>query len=121
MNVAFFTGRVATPFYQPGGSDKVVTFKLACNGTSFDTKAKQYVEKVDYFPFVIYGEKRVKALLENVQKGDQLSIEARPRIDSFTDKDGINRYVMDFQILQYRIGNKVKREPAFSEAEPPAF
>lgn len=112
INNAYFVGRISSDFYTYGEPPKAMRFHIACNGTSYSQTEQQWIEEVEYFPFILFGEKRIEAFVNNLKKGDQIAIQSTPRQNRYIDDNGDEHVMIDFQILEYRIGNQVKRTEA---------
>ncbi len=98
----------------------VVEFGMATNRKWNDKATGEQKEDVCFVDCRCYG-KQAETLHKYVHKGDQLYIEGRLELDSWTDKSGNKRSKHRVSVQSFQFLNKPSMEPTpATQAGPPA-
>ena len=100
MNIAVLQGRLTKDVevrYTDTGK-VVATFTLAVNRPFADKDGQR---EADFIPIVLWN-KTAEVAGNNVHKGDRLAVIGRIQVRSYTDKNGVKRYVTEV------VGDKIE-------------
>lgn len=95
------------------------TFTVAVNER--EKKGDEWVDVTNYFDCVTFGS-QARLLAEHTSKGKMIHATGKPRIESYTDKDGVNRKA--FKVVVDRNGitlvsrSENKKKQAAEESVP---
>ena len=95
MNLCVFTGNVANQPEIKGQNQNVLTFRLAVNGRAYNAETGAWEDTADFLDMVMYG-KRASAIGAWLAKGQQVTVHAHARQNTWQDKDGSNRSRIEF-------------------------
>lgn len=104
MNKLLFAGRVAAaPELKNYDDTKVARFRLIRNEYAGKDDEGNRKERQVSIPFSAF-DSLAETLARNVLTGDQLMIEATVRNNNFTDKDQVERYDYNFEVVAFEYG-----------------
>lgn len=97
MNRCFFTGNAANQPELKGQNNHVLVFRLAVNGRAYNQETETWEDRADFIDCVMYG-KRAEAVGAWLKKGQQVTIEAHARQNTWTTDAGENRSKIEFVV-----------------------
>lgn len=104
MNKLIFEGRAAAaPELHTYGDTKVTRFRLIRNEYAGKDGEGNRKERQVSIPFTAFAG-MAETLARNVMTGDQLMIEAKLSNNNFTDKDEVERYDYNFEVVEFTYG-----------------
>jgi len=104
MNTLFFTGRLAAaPELNTYGDTKVTRFRLIRNEYAGKDDKGERKEREVVIPFSAFG-KLAETIAKNSHVGDQLIVAATLRNNRYTDKDGVEQYGYNFEVVSFEFG-----------------
>ena len=97
MNLCVFTGNIANTPELRGQNRTVLCFRLAVNGRQFNPDTQQWEDHADFVDCAMFG-KRAEAVSAWLKKGQQVTIEAAARQNTWTDANGETRSKIEFHV-----------------------
>lgn len=105
MKLSGFGRLVSDPILKPVGETFVCEFTLAVD--EHRKIAGERVKKTNFFDFVIW-DKAAEVVCQYKKKGDLLYVDATPRQDKWTDKDGASKSRVVFRVNEFSFLPSIK-------------
>lgn len=115
MNKQILLGRVGKQPEVVGAENKVTKFSVATSERWSKNGEKQ--ERTDWHSVIAFG-KTGETLAKYLNKGDQIYLEGKTRHNKYADKNGIERWATDVEVLAFEfIGGKKESQVVEPSAE----
>ncbi|WP_375662563.1 single-stranded DNA-binding protein [Bartonella sp. OC16QHHD] len=81
---------------------EVVNFRMATSESYTDKATNQKVDKTEWHSIVVFNPHLAKIALQYLNKGSKVYIEGRLQTRKWQDKNGVDRYVTEVILPQYK-------------------
>ncbi|SSZ40485.1 single-stranded DNA-binding protein [Bartonella grahamii] len=85
----------------PSGGE-VVNFRMATSESYIDKATNKKVDKTEWHSIVVFNPHLAKVALQYLSKGSKVYIEGRLQTRKWQDKNGVERYVTEVILPQYK-------------------
>ncbi|WP_375637266.1 MULTISPECIES: single-stranded DNA-binding protein [unclassified Bartonella] len=81
---------------------EVVNFRMATSESYIDKATNKRIDKTEWHSIVVFNPHLAKVALQYLNKGSKVYIEGRLQTRKWQDKNGVDRYVTEVILPQYK-------------------
>ncbi|WP_375701348.1 single-stranded DNA-binding protein [Bartonella sp. AA81SXKL] len=81
---------------------EVVNFRMATSESYTDKATNKRIDKTEWHSIVVFNPRLAKVALQYLNKGSKVYIEGRLQTRKWQDKNGVDRYVTEVILPQYK-------------------
>ncbi|QEE11925.1 single-stranded DNA-binding protein [Bartonella krasnovii] len=104
----------------PSGGE-VVNFRMATSESYTDKATNKKIDKTEWHSIVVFNPHLAKVALQYLKKGSKVYIEGRLQTRKWQDKNGVERYVTEVILPQYKGELQLLDSKNNNDQEPSAY